>query len=130
MSDETQPVEQASSPFAETVQMFLKNHAAVVALVVLTGIVIGLQKDKDVDTIGQELRVADVPVAEACQLRSRAMAAVARKARSSPNLFLNRSRRQCPALRPPNARVATQFPEMSRSSLASRRRRPATNRAL
>ncbi|MEL7467857.1 MAG: ABC transporter permease [Pseudomonadota bacterium] len=41
MSDQTQPAERASSPLAETVQMFMKNHAAVVALVVLTCIVIG-----------------------------------------------------------------------------------------
>lgn len=41
MSDQVEPVEQASSPFAETVQMFLKNHAAVVALVVLICIVVG-----------------------------------------------------------------------------------------
>ena len=41
----------------------------------LTGIVIGLQKDKDVDTIGQELRVADVPVAVVGMPQPRAMAA-------------------------------------------------------
>ncbi|MEM9062802.1 MAG: ABC transporter permease [Pseudomonadota bacterium] len=41
MTDQTQPVERASSPLAETAQMFLKNHAAVVASVVLGCIVIG-----------------------------------------------------------------------------------------
>ncbi|MEM7743468.1 MAG: ABC transporter permease [Pseudomonadota bacterium] len=40
MSDDIQPVEKARTPLAETLEMFLKNHAAVVALVVLVAIVL------------------------------------------------------------------------------------------
>ncbi len=42
MTDQTEgPVEKARTPLAETVEMFLKNHAAVAALVVLVLIVLG-----------------------------------------------------------------------------------------
>ena len=41
MTDQTEPAPKVRSPLAETVEMFMKNHAAVVALVVLVAIVIG-----------------------------------------------------------------------------------------
>ncbi|MEM7057107.1 MAG: ABC transporter permease [Pseudomonadota bacterium] len=40
MTDQTQPAPKARSPLAETAEMFLKNHAAVVASIVLIAIII------------------------------------------------------------------------------------------